>query len=57
MSTSTDQPHELVRTLQAIYKVLDGRDWIPDTLERIADLLPGAGYQIRSPEDIDQEQR
>lgn len=57
MSTSTDQPHDLVRTLHAIHKVLDGTYWSPDTLEQIADLLRGAGYQIRSPEDIEEEEK
>jgi hypothetical protein len=55
VSTSTDQPHELIRTLDAIHKVLDGRYWSPDTLEEIADLLRRAGYQIRSPEEIAEE--
>ena len=56
MSTSTEQPHELVRTLDAIHKVLDGTYWSPETLEQIADLLRGAGYQIRSPEETEEEQ-
>lgn len=56
MSSSTDQSHELIRTLDAIHKVLDGASWSPDTLEQIADLLRGAGYQIRSPEDIKEEE-
>jgi len=57
VSTSTDQPHELVRTLEAIHEVLDGTYWSADTLEQIADLLRGAGYQIRSPEDIEEEEQ
>jgi hypothetical protein len=55
VSTSTDQPHELIRTLDSIHKVLDGRYWSPDTLEEIADHLRRAGYQIRSPEEIAEE--
>lgn len=57
MCTSIDRPHEMVRTLDAIHEVLDGRYWSPDTLERIADLLRGAGYRIRSPEDIEEEEQ
>ena len=56
MSTSTDRPHELVRTLDAIHKVLDGTYWSLDTLDQVADLLHGAGYPIRSPEDTEEEQ-
>jgi hypothetical protein len=56
VSTSTEQPHELICTVEAIHKVLDGRYWSPDTLEQIADLLRGAGYEIRSPEDIEEEE-
>jgi hypothetical protein len=57
VSTSTERRHELIRTLDAIHKVLDGRYWSPDTLERIADLLRGAGYEIRSPEDMEEEEQ
>jgi hypothetical protein len=55
--TSTEKPHELIRALDAIHKVVDGAYWSPDTLEQIADLLRGAGYQIRSPEDIEEEEQ
>ena len=55
MSTCTERPHELIRALEAIHKILDGRHWSPDTLEEIAEVLRGAGYEIRSPEDIEEE--
>lgn len=57
MSTSTDKPHDLVRTLDTIHEVLDGRYWNADTLDEIADLLRRAGYEIRSPDDVKQEDR
>jgi hypothetical protein len=56
VSTSTEQPHEIVRTLDAVHKVLDGTYWSPVTLEQIADHLRGTGYQIRSPEETEEEE-
>jgi hypothetical protein len=42
--------------MRSIHKVFDGTYWSPDTLEQIADLLRGAGYQIRSPEEVKEEE-
>jgi hypothetical protein len=37
-------------TLQAIVVLLDRKQWGPDTLDAIADVLRAAGYRIRDAE-------
>jgi hypothetical protein len=37
--------------LVAIQQLLDGVEWTPDTLERIAELLNANGYRIPDQED------
>ena len=32
--------------LLAIQELMDGVEWTPDTLERIAEILEGAGYHV-----------
>lgn len=38
--------HEIVLAIQ---ELLDGVEWSPDTLERIAGLLQFNGYKVRDP--------
>lgn len=33
--------------VNAIHREMDGKEWSADTLDRIAELLKGAGYEIR----------
>ena len=37
--------------LRSIQHQLDNRVWTPDTLERIAELMRGQGYEIRDVEE------
>lgn len=37
--------------LYAIHRELDGRAWDADTLDRVADILLAAGFEIREPKD------
>jgi hypothetical protein len=39
--------------LLAIQEQLDGVEWTPDTLERIAEIMVRAGYRIRDLTDVD----
>jgi hypothetical protein len=39
--------------LLAIQEQLDGVEWTPDTLERIAQLMVASGYRIRDLDDCD----
>lgn len=36
----------------AIQREVDGVEWTPDTLDRIAEILRAAGYQVRDPEEF-----
>lgn len=42
--------------LLGIQELLDGQEWTPDTLERIAALMIRGGYRIRDLDDIDREE-
>ena len=35
--------------LNSIFDVMDGQQWSPDTLDAIAEILTGDGYDIRPP--------
>lgn len=37
--------------LDSIFDVMDGKQWSPDTLDAIAEILTDAGYVIHPPED------
>lgn len=39
--------------LLAIQELLDGVEWTPDTLDRIAMLLVNNGYRVRDLNDVD----
>lgn len=41
--------------LLEIQNALDGVEWTPDTLERIARAMIAAGYRIRDLDDIDRD--
>ena len=41
------------QAMLAIQQELDGVEWTPDTLERIAEILQQAGYRIRDLDDRD----
>ncbi len=39
--------------LLAIQQEMDGVEWTPDTLDRIAEIMVKAGYRIRDLNDVD----
>ena len=41
-------------TLDDIHSELDGTSWTPYTTERVAELLRRAGYDIREPDDVEE---
>jgi uncharacterized membrane protein len=43
------------KIINDIHALLDGKEWSPDTLDRISGILLNAGYKIRSPERIASE--
>jgi hypothetical protein len=52
-----DDPQRMgdVDLLMAIQELLDGVEWDSDTLEDIATLLNDNGYQVRDPNDLEDE--
>lgn len=42
--------------LLEIQTELDGVEWTPDTLERVAAIMVKAGYRIRDLDDVDREE-
>lgn len=38
---------EEIEVLEMIVDLLDGKQWTPDTLDRIAEILRNAGFRIR----------
>jgi len=38
--------------LQTIHRLMDGKEWTPETFEQIADVLRDAGYRVRQPEEV-----
>lgn len=42
--------------LLAIQELMDGVEWIPETLEEIAQIMVRAGYRIRDLDDIDRNE-
>lgn len=42
--------HELILEIQGL---MDGVEWTPETLERIAELLRRSGYRVRDLDDRD----
>ena len=50
-SKRSRQEREAGQTLQAIHANMDGKEWSPDTLDAIAEILRGAGFTIREPAD------
>ena len=35
--------------MDMIHEILDGEEWDPSTIERVADVVREAGYEIRPP--------
>jgi hypothetical protein len=50
MTTHNNSDHE---ALLAIQELLDGVEWSPKTLDRIAAIMTDAGYRIRDLDDDD----
>jgi len=41
--------------LDAIHAILDGTEWDADTVAGVAEIVTAAGYTIRDPDEVDDE--
>jgi len=40
-----------ISTIMRIYRILDGAEWSPSTIEEVAQAITDLGYEIHGPED------